>query len=203
MAQIAYVNGQYVPQYAAQVHIEDRGYQFADGIYEVCLVINGAYWDKNEHLDRMDRSLNELGIEPPMPRGPLTVVMNELLRRNRLKDALVYIQVTRGVAPRNHPFPPPETPPALVMTAKPFDLDASDALAAKGVSVITGPDIRWGRVDIKSVSLLAKRAGETGGGGTTGGRVLAGSRRQGDGRLVLQRLDCRSGWRTDYSPEGL
>lgn len=154
MAGIVYVNGQYLRSDDARVHIEDRGYQFADGIYEVCLVIDGRYWDADGHLDRMDRSLRELQISPPMPRTSLCTVMAELLTRNRVKNALVYIQVTRGVAPRNHPFPPPETPVALVMTARRFDLDASDARARVGVNVITQPDIRWGRVDIKSVSLL-------------------------------------------------
>jgi D-alanine transaminase len=136
------------------VHIDDRGYQFADGIYEVCLVIGGRYWDMEGHLARMERSLGALRIRMPMGVASLKVVMNEVLRRNRLSDALVYIQVTRGVAPRNHPFPTDEVAPALIMTARRFDLDQSDAQAAKGVGVITAPDIRWGRVDIKSISLL-------------------------------------------------
>ena len=154
MAGIVYVNGQYLRSDDARVHIEDRGYQFADGIYEVCLVIDGRYWDADGHLERMDRSLRELQISQPMSRTSLCTVMAELLTRNRLKNALVYIQITRGVAPRNHPFPGPETPTALVMTARRFDLDASDERAAEGVNVITQPDIRWARVDIKSVSLL-------------------------------------------------
>lgn len=154
MAGIAYVNGGYCAISDAQAHIEDRGYQFADGIYEVCLVIDGRYWDANGHLDRMERSLKALRIQMPMSRAALEVVMREVLRRNRLKNALVYIQVTRGVAPRNHPFPKGDVPPALVLTARRFDLDQSDCLAEKGVSVITHPDIRWGRVDIKSISLL-------------------------------------------------
>lgn len=154
MPRIAYVNGHYVSHANARVHIEDRGYQFADGIYEVCLVIDGQYWDLEGHLARMERSLKELGMRAPMGRASLQTVMRELLRRNRLKDALVYIQVTRGVAPRNHGFPSGAVEPALIMTAQRFDLDASDALAMKGVRVITQSDIRWGRVDIKTVSLL-------------------------------------------------
>ncbi len=154
MTGIAFVNGQYVQSADALVHIEDRGYQFADGIYEVCLVIDGHYWDAEGHLARMERSLNALGICMPMSRASLNVVMRELLKRNRLRDALVYIQVTRGVAPRNHAFPSSAVAPALVMTARRFNLDGSDARAEKGVSVITQPDIRWGRVDIKTVSLL-------------------------------------------------
>lgn len=154
MPHIAYVNGQYVPQRDATVHIEDRGYQFADGIYEVCVVVDGAYWDMDGHLARMERSLKELAMAAPMDIGSLKVVMGEVVRRNRLKNALVYMQVTRGVAPRNHSFPRPETSPSLVITARRFDFNQSDAKAAKGVSVITQPDIRWGRVDIKTVGLL-------------------------------------------------
>ncbi|MHA7871898.1 MAG: D-amino-acid transaminase, partial [Hyphococcus sp.] len=154
MPRIAYVNGRYVNARDAQVHIEDRGYQFADGIYEVCLVIDGCYWDLDGHLARLERSLRELRITPPMDGSALELVIRELVRRNRLTNALVYIQVTRGVAPRNHPFPETEVPPALVLTARRFDLDASDALAATGAKVITGPDIRWRRVDIKTVGLL-------------------------------------------------
>lgn len=154
MSGVAYVNGRYARLADARVSIEDRGYQFADGIYEVCIVLGGAYLDLEGHLARMDRSLGEVQIAAPMARAPLAVVMRELLRRNRLKDALVYIQATRGVAPRNHLFPSPPVRPSLVMTARRFDLDRSDALAEKGVGVIVRPDIRWGRADIKSLSLL-------------------------------------------------
>lgn len=153
MSRIAYVNGRYVPFHQAVVHVEDRGYQFADGIYEVCIVVNGRLFDFDGHFARYERSLRELRMERPMGRRALENVMRELLRRNRLKSALVYIQVTRGVAPRNHAFPV-DAPPALVMTARRFNLNESDAKAAKGVKVITQPDIRWGRVDIKTVGLL-------------------------------------------------
>lgn len=154
MPHVAYVNGQYVPHADAYVHIEDRGYQFADGIYEVCVVVNGRYWDMEGHLARMTRSLNELQMPAPMGMPALKVVMGEVVRRNRLQNALVYMQVTRGVAPRNHAFPTKEIPPALVITARRFDFNQSDAKAAKGVAVISQPDIRWGRVDIKTVGLL-------------------------------------------------
>ncbi|MEO1251003.1 MAG: D-amino-acid transaminase [Pseudomonadota bacterium] len=154
MAKIAYVNGQYVRQDEARVHIEDRGYQFADGVYEVCLFIAGRFWDFEGHLDRLERSLRELRMAAPLSRAALKVVMGELVRRNRLGDALVYLQVTRGVAPRNHPFPKEPVEPALIMTARAFDVDGSDEIARTGVSVITQPDIRWGRVDIKTVGLL-------------------------------------------------
>ncbi|MEO1240522.1 MAG: D-amino-acid transaminase [Pseudomonadota bacterium] len=154
MSRIAYVNGQYERLANASVHIEDRGYQFADGIYEVCLVIDGRCWDLDGHLARMERSLDELRIGAPMERSSLIVVISELLKRNRLANALVYIQVTRGVAPRNHLFPVSDVAPALIMTARRFDLNQSDALAEKGIKVISRPDIRWRRVDIKSVGLL-------------------------------------------------
>ena len=155
MPRIAYVNGRYVRQSEAAVHIEDRGYQFADGVYEVCLVIDGVYWDEEGHLARLDRSLKELEIAPPMPRTALKAVLASVVRRNRLKNALVYLQVTRGVAPRNHAFPDPPVPSSLVVTAKPFDLEKCEAQAERGVAVVTQPDIRWGRVDIKTTGLLA------------------------------------------------
>ena len=154
MTMIAYVNGTYTPIGDAEISIEDRGYQFADGIYEVCLYIDGQYWDLDGHLARMERSLRELRMAMPMSQRALKTVMGEVVRRNGLNNALVYIQVTRGVAPRNHAFPPASTPVALVMTARRFNLDGSDVIAEKGISVITQPDIRWGRVDIKTVALL-------------------------------------------------
>ncbi|MDQ0315918.1 D-amino-acid transaminase [Amorphus orientalis] len=154
MSRFAYVNGRYVRHKEAAVHIEDRGYQFADGIYEVCEVRHGALVDTTRHLDRLDRSLSELQIASPMPRASLVAVMREVVRRNRVRDGMIYIQVSRGVAPRDHLFPPQGTPPALVITAR----SSSPAKAAKtaeaGVNVITLPDNRWERVDIKSVSLL-------------------------------------------------
>jgi len=154
MARIAYIDGRYMPITAPAVCLEDRGYQFSDGVYEVCLAIDGAFWDEEGHLARMRRSLDHLHIDFTMSDASLRAIMVELLRRNRLRDALVYLQITRGVAPRNHPFPSTPVRPVLTMTARPFGLDASDGLAENGVSVITQPDIRWGRADIKSISLL-------------------------------------------------
>lgn len=197
MPQIAYVNGAYVPLRDAEVSIEDRGYQFADGVYEVALVINGHYLDLDGHLARLQRSLRELRIDEPMALQSLKVIMREVLRRNRLTDALVYMQVTRGVARRNHFFPAPETPPALVLTARRFNLSQSDAKASKGIGVITQPDIRWGRVDIKTVGLLpnvlARQAAEEAGAGEAwlvrDGKVTEASASNawlvdGEGRLV-------------------
>lgn len=154
MPRIAYVNGRFTRHAEAGVHIEDRGYQFADSVYEVCLALNGVFWDEEGHLARLDRSLDALSIAKPMTTPALRLVMSALLRKNRLKDALVYMQVTRGVAPRNHSFPDKEVEPALVITAKRFDLAKADETAKKGVAVVTAPDIRWDRVDIKSTSLL-------------------------------------------------
>lgn len=154
MSRIAYVNGRYCLARNAHVHIEDRGYQFADGIYEVCIVVDGRFYDFDGHFARYERSLRELRMAQPLGRRALEAAARELLRRNRLRNALVYIQVTRGVAPRNHAFPVDETPPAVVMTARRFSLHESDAKARKGVKVITQPDIRWGRVDIKTTGLL-------------------------------------------------
>ena len=158
MSRIAYVNGRYVPHRDAAVHVEDRGYQFADGVYEVVAVHGGRLIDEKGHLDRLERSLKELQIASPMNREPLRAVMREVLRRNRIRDGIVYMQITRGVARRDHPFPK-QAEPALVMTAKhikPFDAKA----ARLGVDVITLPDIRWKRCDIKSVSLLPNILGK-------------------------------------------
>jgi D-alanine transaminase len=154
MSRIAYVNGQYVPHGQAAVHIEDRGYQFADGVYEVCEVYHGRLVDETRHMDRLERSLTELQIDMPMGRKPLGVILREVVRRNRVKNGMVYLQVTRGVAKRDHVFPAEGTPPAVVVTSRPADPAKADAQAKKGVNVITVPDNRWERVDIKSVGLL-------------------------------------------------
>lgn len=154
MSRIAYVNGQYVPHSNAAVHIEDRGYQFSDGVYEVCEILDGRLIDETRHMERLERSLTELKIAIPMDRNPMGVILREVVSRNRVKNGLVYIQVTRGVAPRNHYFPADDTPPAVVVTARNSSTAKSDAFAETGVSVISVPDNRWERVDIKSVSLL-------------------------------------------------
>lgn len=154
MSRIAYVNGRYVPHRDACVHVEDRGYQFADGVYEVCEVWNGRLVDERRHLDRLERSLSELSIATPMSRAALAIVLHEVVRRNGVRDGLVYLQVTRGVARRDHPFPPAGTAPAVVVTARSSDRAAQEATAAAGVAVITVPENRWPRVDIKSTSLL-------------------------------------------------
>ena len=154
MSRIAYVNGQYVPHRDASVHVEDRGYQFADGVYEVCEVRAGKLVDERRHMDRLERSLKELRIDMPMPRNALGIVLRETVSRNRVKDGLVYLQITRGVAKRDHAFPAPDTVPSIVVTAKNLDFEKNEQIAAEGIPVISLPDNRWERVDIKSVGLL-------------------------------------------------
>lgn len=153
MSRVAYVNGQYVPHHAAAVHIEDRGYQFADGVYEVCAILAGKILDFGPHISRLERSLRELRIASPMSRGALKVVMEETVRRNKVKNGLLYLQVTRGVAKRDHPFPK-DIPVSFVATSRPVDFGAVIKRGERGVAVMTLPDIRWGRCDIKSISLL-------------------------------------------------
>ena len=154
MSRIAYVNGRYLPHALAAVHVEDRGYQLADGVYEVCEVMGGRLIDERRHMARLDRSLAELRIRRPMTPASLGVVLREVLRRNRIIDGLVYVQVTRGVAPRDHAFPASAVAPAVVVTAKSLPLTPRDDRAARGVAVITVSDNRWARVDIKTISLL-------------------------------------------------
>ena len=152
MARIAYVNGCYRPLQNATVAAEDRGYQFADGVYEVIKVLGGRPCDLERHLDRLERSLAALEIAPPMTRRALESVLFETLRRNRLADALLYLQITRGTAPRNHLFPK-RARPSLVITAR-RPVFPGEREREEGVGVITRPDLRWGRCDIKSISLL-------------------------------------------------
>ena len=154
MGRIAYVNGLYVPHGEASVHIEDRGYQLADGIYEVWAVFDGQLADAEGHFARLERSLGELRIDMPMGVAALKLVLRETIRKNRVRDGLLYLQVTRGVAPRDHAFPATPVRPAIVITAKPVDRAAAEAKAAKGIGVITTPEIRWGRCDIKTLSLI-------------------------------------------------
>jgi D-alanine transaminase len=159
MPRQAYVNGRYVPHRAAAVHIEDRGYQFADGVYEVVPVVRGILVDEGPHLDRLERSLSELRIAMPTSRAVLKLISQELMRRNGLSNGFVYMQVTRGVAPRDHKFPKGATKPALVMTTRQSKPQSAELLA-QGIAVITIPDQRWERCDIKSVSLLPNVLGK-------------------------------------------
>lgn len=153
MSRIAYVNGRYLPQRQASVNIEDRGYQFADGVYEVVHLHDGRFIDEDRHLDRLDRSLRELRLPPPMSRAALRHVLQEVTRRNRVREGLLYMQVTRGVARRDHAFPSKPVPPSVVVTIRripPYPTDVTRWTA----SAITQPDLRWARCDIKSTGLL-------------------------------------------------
>ncbi|HUO20892.1 MAG TPA: D-amino-acid transaminase [Caulobacteraceae bacterium] len=167
MARVAYVNGRFARLAEAAVSIEDRGFQLSDGVYEVWAVFGGRLVDAEGHFARLERSLGELSIAMPMSRSALLAVLRETIRRNGVGEGTVYLQITRGVARRDHAFPDPPPPPTLVVTARGADVAAAEARAAQGVKVITQPDIRWGRCDIKSVSLLpnvlAKQAAKAAG----------------------------------------
>jgi D-alanine transaminase len=154
MSRIAYVNGRYLPLAYASVNIEDRGYQFSDGVYEVCEVRGGRLVDERRHIERLQRSLSELRIAMPMTPESLGTVLREVVRQNRVRWGIVYLQITRGVARRDHAFPPPGTRPAVVVTARNLDFANAEKFASEGVAVISVPENRWDRVDIKSVSLL-------------------------------------------------
>ena len=160
MSRVAFVNGQYVPHAKAQVSIDDRGHVFSDGVYEVILVADGRMIDEEGHMVRLERSLRELEMKQPMSSRALIHVMNQTIKRNRVKDGMVYLQINRGVAPRNHVFDNDALEPSVVCTAKAVNLPA-DAESVAGVKVITQPDIRWGRVDIKTVSLLPNALAKT------------------------------------------
>jgi D-alanine transaminase len=203
MSRIAYVNGRYVPHRDAMVHIEDRGYQYADAVYEVCEVSDGCLVDERRHLDRLERSLAELRIRAPMSRAALTAVLHQTVARNRVRDGFVYLQISRGVARRDHFLPPPTLRPAVVVTARASDKAAAERTAQKGIAVVTVPDNRWGRPDIKTVQLLpnslAKQAAREAGaseawfvdasghvteGGSTNAWIVTH-----DGRLVTRQAD--------------
>ena len=154
MSRLAYLNGRFVRQARAGVSIEDRGYQLGDGIYEVWAVMGGKLIDAEGHFARLTRSLGELRIPMPMSRAALTVALRETVRRNRVRHGVVYLQVTRGVARRDHAFPTPPIAPTVVITARSTDGAAAEVRAAAGVGVITLPENRWGRCDIKTVNLL-------------------------------------------------
>ena len=153
MSRVAYVNGRYLPQRAASVNVEDRGYQFADGVYEVVHLHEGRFIDEDRHLRRLERSLRELKLQAPMRTDVLRLVLREVARRNRVSNGLLYMQVTRGVARRDHAFPAAGTPPSLVVTVRhipPYPVDVDKWT----IRAVTQPDQRWARCDIKSTGLL-------------------------------------------------
>src|SRR5262249_41300384 len=153
MTRIVYVNGRYHPYSDAVVHAEDRGFQFGDAVYEVCEVRGGRLVDETRHMQRLARSLNELRI-PAMSAGAWSPVMRETIRRNRVRDGLVYLQVSRGARPRDFLFPPDSVVPTVVCLARPVSHARLEAAAAVGIAVKTVPDTRWARCDIKTVMLL-------------------------------------------------
>jgi D-alanine transaminase len=153
MPRISYVNGAYLPHKQASVHIEDRGFLFADGVYEVIGLVNGRYADERGHFDRLERSMAELRLSPPRTRDSIRFIMRELVRRNRVRNAAIYIQVTRGTAKRDFKFPAKDTSATLVMMCWPFRFDNNPNVQS-GVKVCSVPDQRWARRDIKSVALL-------------------------------------------------
>jgi D-alanine transaminase len=163
MSRIAYVNGRYLPFADAALPIEDRGTQFADAIYEVWAVRDRVLLDEAGHFTRLARSLGELRIPMPMPAASLALVLRETMRRNRVTNGTIYLQISRGVAPRDHPFPTDPLRPSIVVVAKRGDPRRMDAKASKGIAVVVEKDIRWGRCDIKTVGLLpnvlARQAG--------------------------------------------
>lgn len=154
MSRVAYVNGAYRPLASASVSIEDRGFQFADAVYEVWAVRDGRLLDVEGHVTRLRRSSGEIGMLVPMTDAALLAVVNETVRRNRVRDGLAYLQISRGAAPRDHAFPNPPTRQSVIVTAKSADMKAMEARARAGIAVVSAPDLRWRRCDIKSVSLL-------------------------------------------------
>lgn len=154
MPRFAFVNGSYIRHNDATIHIEDRGLQFSDSVYEVIAFINGKMADETGHIDRLERSLSELGIHMPVTRNGLKFIMRELLRRNRLRNAMIYIQVSRGATKRDFEFPQ-DIPSSLIITARLLRYDSS-VNVKNGVTVITVPDLRWKRRDIKTTMLLGQ-----------------------------------------------
>jgi D-alanine transaminase len=203
MSRIAYVNGRYVSLRDAAVNVEDRAFQLGDGVYEVCEVRGGRLIDEARHMARLERSLRAIHIELPMDPVAIGVVLRELVRRNRVENGIVYLQVSRGVAPRNHAFPLTPVKPGIVGTARSIDIAQGAKRAEEGIAVITVPDNRWGRVDIKTVGLLpnviAKQTARAAGAYEAwfvdrDGRVTEGASTNawivtGDGRLVTRQTD--------------
>ena len=164
MSRVAYVNGRYLAHHQAAVHIEDRGYQFGDGVYEVVMVLNGQFVDYDGHIKRLYNSLKSIQIDIPISESALRVVMGRMIRLNHLQHGSIYLQITRGVARRDHKFPAASWP-AMVMTAK--HLVSPPMPGQKGVAAITLADERWARRDIKTIQLLPnclakQRAAEAG-----------------------------------------
>lgn len=154
MPRVVYVNGRYEPYRQARVHVEDRGFQFADAVYEVIEVQGKRLVDEERHLDRLERSLGEIGFGLPMSRPALAHVIRETIRRNGVTAGIVYLQVTRGVAPRDFLIPSPAPKPTVVCIARQLDQAKLEQTAIQGIAVKTMPEMRWARCDVKTVMLL-------------------------------------------------
>jgi D-alanine transaminase len=159
MSRTVYVNGKYLPEEDAKVSVFDRGFLFADGVYEVTSVLGGKLIDFAGHAKRLARSLSELDMQSPVTEDELLAIHRELVARNNVEDGLVYLQVTRGAADRDFAFPKDATPTLVLFTQSKPGL--ADSPAAKtGIKVISIDDIRWGRRDIKTVQLLYPSMGK-------------------------------------------
>lgn len=160
MTRIVYVNGEYVPETEAKVSIFDRGFLFADGVYEVTSVLGGKLIDFDGHARRLERSLGELDMAPPITKNDLLEVHRQLVARNEIDEGTIYLQITRGAPDdRDFAFPPEDTPGTVVLFPQAKKLTGPEA-AAKGWRVITVEDLRWGRRDIKTVQLLYPSMGK-------------------------------------------
>ena len=158
MSLTAWLNGDFLPLEKAYVHVEDRGFQFADGVYEVIACYSGRFLELGAHLQRLKRSCEAIQLPLPRPLDELESLIRETYARNRLEDAMLYVQVTRGTAPRAH-APINDISPTLVITARPLPAPDDEKLLY-GVAAITLDDIRWQRCDIKSIALLANVMGK-------------------------------------------
>ena len=153
MSRIVYVNGRFVPESEAHVSIFDRGFLFGDGVYEVSSVLDRGLVDNSAHLARLERSLGELGMALPATPDEIVRAQKELIARNDLDEGTIYLQITRGPADRDFAYPAEPKPTLVMFTQKKSLVD--NPLAARGITVITVPDLRWRRRDIKTVGLLA------------------------------------------------
>ena len=154
MSRVSYVNGEYCDHNISRIHIEDRGFQFADGVYEVFGVINSQVVDYQGHLNRLYKSLNEIKLNSPIHRSAYYYHVKRLISKNQIKNGLIYLQITRGVAQRDFKFPI-NTKATLVIIAKNLPDDEYDNNFQKGIKIKTTKDLRWKRVDIKTINLLA------------------------------------------------
>jgi D-alanine transaminase len=158
MSRIVYVNGAYVPEEEAKISVFDRAFLFGDGIYEVTAVLNRRLVDFEPHLARLDRSLKEIALAAPMSHSDLRALHEELIARNGVDEGIVYLEITRGVAERDFAYPDDATPTVVAFTqSRPL---VDNPYVATGAKVITIPDLRWKRRDIKSTAMLAQAMGK-------------------------------------------